>query len=95
MDKWKSVMLDGKVRSKKTALALIMEHGDQATARAAALMREARKRRMSARALHWSRVAMWIEELKLKKEPAVKRAPQAPQSRLVPLQGRMETRAVH
>ena len=64
MDKWKSVMLSGKVQSRKIAVALLAEHGDQATARAAARMREARKRRLAARALHWSRVAMWIEELR-------------------------------
>ena len=63
MDKWKSVMLEGKVLSRKTAKAFLAEYGDQALARAAARMREARKRRMGARALHWSRVAMWIEEL--------------------------------
>ncbi len=74
MDKWKAVMLDGKVQSRKVAAAFLAEHGDCATARAASLMREARKRRRAARALHWSRVAMWIEELrKDKKEPTVKR----------------------
>lgn len=64
MDKWKALMLDGKVQSRKIAASLLAEHGDQATARAAAQMREARRRRMSGRALHWSRVAMWIEELR-------------------------------
>ena len=68
MDKWKSVMLGGTVQSRKTAVALLSEYGDQATARAAAQMREARRRRRAARALHWSRVAMWIEELR--KSPA-------------------------
>jgi hypothetical protein len=68
MDKWKSVMLNGKVLSRKAAAALLAEYGDKATARAAARMREARKRRMATRALHWSRVAMWIEELR--KTPA-------------------------
>jgi hypothetical protein len=64
MDKWKSVMLGGTVQSRKIAIAFLREHGDQATARAAAQMREARRRRLAARALHWSRVAMWIEELR-------------------------------
>ena len=77
MDKWKSVMLEGKVLSQKTAAVFLKEYGDQATARAAARMREARKRKLTSRALHWSRVAMWIEELKI--EPAVKRARQVPQ----------------
>jgi hypothetical protein len=76
MDKWKLVMLDGKVRSKKTALALMGEHGEQATACAAALMREARKRRMAPMALHWSRVALWIEELK--NDAVVKQVPKEP-----------------
>ena len=75
MERWKAVMLDGKVQSRKVAKAFLAEHGDQATARAAAHMREARKRRRAARALHWSRVALWIEELRMdgnKKEPTVK-----------------------
>ena len=64
MDKWKSLMLDGKVLSRRVAKELLAEHGTHATAGAAASMREARRRRRPARALHWSRVAMWIEELK-------------------------------
>ena len=64
MDKWKSVMLDGKKRSQKVAAEFLIEFGENATARAAARMREARKRRSAARALHWSRVALWIEELR-------------------------------
>ena len=77
MEKWKAVMLDGKVQSRKVAAALLAEHGEFATARAAANMREARKRRRAARALHWSRVALWIEELRMEKSTA------APAVRLV------------
>lgn len=64
MDKWKRLMLDGKKLSERAAIALLKEHGEKAGSRAAARMREARKRRMSERALHWSRVAMWIKELR-------------------------------
>ena len=64
MHKWKSVMLGGTVQSRKIAVAFLTEYGEQATDRAAAQMREARRRRLPARALHWSRVAMWIEELR-------------------------------
>jgi hypothetical protein len=92
MRKWQSVMLEGKVRSRKTAAHFIREYGDQAAVLAAVRMRASRRRRMTATALHWIRVAMWIEELK--KEPAVKRASEVPQRGPSSPQGRkMELRA--
>ena len=92
MRKWQSVMLKGKVRSRKVAIAFVLEFGEQAAARAAAKMQASRRRRMPATALHWSRVAMWIE--RLKKEPAVKRALEVPQRGSSSPQGRkMEMRA--
>ena len=63
MDRWKAVMLRGTVRSRKTAEAFIAQYREEALPKATARLREARSRQMNGDALHWSRVAMWIQEL--------------------------------